>query len=66
MNALAVALSQLEAERIHLSSKLAKINDALAALKTNGVRRKRRMSPAAIARIRAAQKARWAKWRKAK
>lgn len=58
-------LRQLQGERNRLSAQLDQINNALAALHVKGGRRKSRLSAAAIARIRAAQKARWAKWRKA-
>jgi len=60
-----VALRQLEEERAHLSAQLEKINKAIGALNNGRVVGKRRISAAAIARIRAAQKTRWDKWRKA-
>jgi len=66
MSALTVALRQLQKEHRSVSTRLAQVNHALAALKAKGVRRKRTMSAAGIARIRAAQKARWAEWRKGK
>lgn len=55
---------QLNRERTRLQAKLDNIGAALAAL---GKKRSktRRLSAAAIARIRTAQKARWAKWRRA-
>lgn len=59
-------LRQLQRECESLSAQLEQINNALAALNAKGARRKRTLSAAAIARIRAGQKARWAKWRKAK
>ncbi|HMK22797.1 MAG TPA: hypothetical protein VK466_10715 [Terriglobales bacterium] len=60
------ALRELERERARLSAKLNSIEKALSALKaTGGGRQKRRLSAAALDRIRAAQKARWDKWRKA-
>jgi predicted RNase H-like nuclease (RuvC/YqgF family) len=60
------ALKQLQQERIRLSAQVEQINNAIEALKGRGTRLKRRISGAAIERIRAGQKARWAKWRKAK
>ena len=63
---LTAALRHLERERNHLSKQLAQVNDALSALDAKKVRPKRRMSAAAIARIRAAQLKRWAKWRKSR
>jgi hypothetical protein len=60
------ALKQLQLERVRLSAQIEQINNAIEALKGRGTRRKRRISAAAIERIRAGQKARWAKWRKAK
>jgi 50S ribosomal subunit-associated GTPase HflX len=59
-----VFLIQLERERNRLTAQLSQIENALSALNVRGAGEKRRMSPAAIAKIRAAQKARWAKWRK--
>jgi hypothetical protein len=59
------ALKQLQLERLRLSAQIEQINNAIEALKGRGTRRKRRISAAAIERIRAGQKARWAKWRKA-
>jgi hypothetical protein len=59
------ALKQLQLERVRLSAQIEQINNAIEALKGRGTRRKRRISAAAIERIRAGQKARWAKWRKA-
>ena len=59
------ALRELERERARLNAKLRSIEKALSALKESGGGiRKRRLSAAAINRIRAAQKARWDKWRK--
>jgi hypothetical protein len=60
------ALKQLQVERVRLSAQIEQINNAIEALKGRGTRRKRRISAAAIEGIRAGQKARWAKWRKAK
>jgi len=60
------ALKQLQLERVRLSAQIEQINNAIEALKGRGTRRKRRISAAAIERIRVGQKARWAKWRKAK
>jgi len=59
------ALRELERERDRVSTQLESINKALSALKKGGGGLKRRLSAAAIGRIRAAQKARWNKWRKA-
>jgi hypothetical protein len=67
MTSLNTLVGQLQAERARLSAQLANINAALAALKMRGAaHRKRRLSAAAIARIRAAQKKRWADWRRRK
>jgi Skp family chaperone for outer membrane proteins len=64
MTSLNAVLHQLEGERSRLTAELANLNKALAALGQRGQSRgKRRLSAAAIARIRAAQKKRWAKWR---
>jgi hypothetical protein len=60
------ALKQLQQERIRLSAQVEQINNAIEALKGRGNRGERRISGAAIERIRAGQKIRWAKWRKAK
>ncbi len=69
MNVKAV-LAQLEKERSQLETQLRRIRDALSALRGVGnlnsrQGRRRTLSRAAIARIRAAQKVRWSKWRKA-
>jgi hypothetical protein len=56
-------LNQLQRERKRLHEELDNVSRALAALGRKHKRRK--LSAAAIARIRAGQKARWAKWRKA-
>jgi hypothetical protein len=61
-------LVALEQERTRLSSELESIGKAIAALRLPGSARtgqRRKLSPGALARIRAAQKLRWAKWRKA-
>ncbi len=61
-------LAALEQERTRLSSELESIGKAIAALRLPGRGRtgqRRKLSPGALARIRAAQKLRWAKWRKA-
>jgi hypothetical protein len=68
---LAGVVSQLRSERERLTKELSRVDGALKAISdltgTNGARRPRRaLSPAARRRIVAAQKARWAKWRKAK
>jgi outer membrane murein-binding lipoprotein Lpp len=60
------ALKQLQRERARLSAQVEQINNAIEALKGRGTRRKRRISAAAIERIRVGQEIRWAKWRKAK
>jgi hypothetical protein len=61
------ALAQLQQERTRLKSQLEKINIAVSALTEVGKKSRTRgtMSAAARIRIAAAQKARWAKWRKA-
>ena len=66
---LSSVLHQLQQERRRLTSQLESLSNALSALGAIGRRRMRmsagrRMSASAIARIRAAQKKRWAKWRK--
>jgi len=67
MTSLNDVLRQLEGERSRLTAELANLNKALAALGQRARSRgKRRLSAAAIARIRAAQKKRWAKWRQAR
>jgi hypothetical protein len=58
------ALRELERERARLNTELESIEKALSALKQGGGKQKRRLSAAALGRIRAAQKARWDKWRK--
>lgn len=60
-----LALRELERERARLNAQLQSIEKALSALKHGGAQPKRRLSAAALGRIRAAQKARWEKWRKA-
>lgn len=62
-----MAVKQLEKERGRLTAELERINKALAVLgasRFDGQSRRRKLSAAALGRIRAAQKARWAKWRK--
>lgn len=54
-------LSQLEQERIRLTSQLDNLNHALSALNGKGPSRRGTMSLAGRARIAAAQRARWAK-----
>jgi hypothetical protein len=56
-------LKQLQREHARLAAQLAQINQALSALGSEGGART--ISPAARRRIAAAQKLRWAKWRKA-
>jgi hypothetical protein len=65
MTKFATVLKHLEQERIRLTSRIDQVGKALVALTGRSMIRKRRLSATAIARIRAAQKARWAKWRKA-
>jgi hypothetical protein len=70
MDNLKTVVTQLEAQSRYLKAQLQRINQAIAAL--SGVNstgrpprsRRRKVSPAALANIRAAQKARWATWRK--
>jgi hypothetical protein len=62
---LIAVLRHLDQERTRLSSQLNQVGYALTALTGSNIVRKRRMSAAAIARIRAGQKARWSKWRRA-
>lgn len=63
---LAALQRQLQQERSRLTAQLDCVNQALRALTgaAGSLRRRGKMSAAGIARIRAAQKARWAKWRK--
>jgi hypothetical protein len=56
-------LKQLQRERARLAAQLLQVNQALGALGSAGKGRK--ISAAARRRIAAAQKLRWAKWRKA-
>lgn len=63
-------LAQLDKERGQLEAQLRRIGGALSALRqvgrpAAGRGRRRKLSRAAVSRIRAAQKLRWAKWRKA-
>jgi hypothetical protein len=59
-------LNQLEQERNRLTSQLERLNNAISALSgTRITTRKGPMSAAGRRKIAAAQKARWAKWRKA-
>jgi hypothetical protein len=62
---LTAVLRHLERERTRLTSQIDQIGNALAALKRGGTAKRRTLSAAARARIRSAQKARWAKWREA-
>jgi hypothetical protein len=69
MSDLSTIIKQLERERDHLQSQIAKLGNAMALFsgprgKTSAVRKVRKLTGSARARIRAAQKARWAKWRK--
>jgi hypothetical protein len=67
MSNLTSILNQLQQERSHLTARLERLDTAMSALsgtsKTGS--RKRMMSAASRRKIVAAQKARWAKWRKA-
>jgi len=70
MSDLSTIIKQLERERDHLQSQIAKLGNAMALFsgargKALAGRKKRKLTAMARARIRAAQKARWAKWRKA-
>ena len=65
MSNLNTVRKQLQQEHSRVSAELERINHALAALNSKNLPRKRKLSASAIARIRAAQRARWAKWRKA-
>lgn len=56
-------MKQLQRERARLAAQLSHIEQALSALGADG--RARKISSAARRRIAAAQKLRWAKWRKA-
>jgi hypothetical protein len=62
---LTLVLHQLNQERSRLASRLNNVSKALAAFggSRGSTRTRRKLSGAAIARIRAAQKARWQKWR---
>jgi hypothetical protein len=59
---LTAVLKNLQRERARLAAQLEHVTKAIAAL---GVRSSRRLSRGARNRIADAQKARWAKWRKA-
>jgi hypothetical protein len=59
-------LKQLQQERSRIVARVKRLDAAVAALRVStkgGTGRKHRLSASAIARIRAAQKARWAKWK---
>ena len=58
-------VKQLEQERNHLSTQLERLNNALSALNPSGNSAGRKVSAAGRRKMAAAQKARWAKWRKA-
>lgn len=60
---LTAVLKNLQRERARLAAQLEHVTKAIAALGAPG---SRRLSPGARNRIAAAQKARWAKWRKAR
>jgi len=64
MSTFSAVLAQLEQERAQLTSQLTALSSALAILNGStsyGATRRKTMSPAARARIAAAQRARWAK-----
>jgi hypothetical protein len=63
MTNLTSILNQLEEERNRLSSQLENLTKALSALDVTGPSRPGRMSAAGRARIAAAQRARWAKFK---
>ena len=64
MHKVTVFVQQLEQERARLALQLERIDTALRALRGTGIRKRRKLSAAAIAGISAGQRARWAKWRK--
>lgn len=71
MPKLTAVLKQLRKQQHHLTSNLERVEEAIAALSgvDGSVRRKgraRNMSAAGRARIVAAQRARWAKWKRQK
>jgi hypothetical protein len=71
MAQLAQVILSLEGERNRIQNQLARVTSALSALnglatKTSVGSKRRRMSASARARVVAAQKARWTKWRRAK
>ena len=64
MSNISQALTQLEQERTRLTSQIEAVQNAISALNGSGSNRTagaRKLSPAARARIAAAQRARWAK-----
>jgi hypothetical protein len=66
MNDLTAVVKLLELERNRLSAQLERLNDAVSVLhRIGGNPAGRSLSAAGRARIAAAQRARWAKWRKA-
>jgi hypothetical protein len=62
MNELSNVLAELRSERNRLNQAIASLEE----IGTNGTRPKKSMSAAGRARIAAAQKKRWAKWKRAK
>ena len=70
MNNFSFVLKALEQERGRITAELERLNSAIAVLKGTTSKRRginrvaRRISVAARNRIAAAQRARWAKWRK--
>jgi hypothetical protein len=70
MTYLAQVVGRLEGERKRLQNELERITNALSALnglgtKASTVPKRRTLSASARARIAAAQRVRWAKWKKA-
>jgi len=63
MTNLSLAMRELEHERDRLVAQLVQVNRAISVLQKRG---SRAMSAESRQRIAAAQKARWAKWRKSK
>jgi hypothetical protein len=69
MSTFSAVLAQLEQERAKLTSQLTALSSALAVLNGStsyGATRRKTMSPAARARIAAAQRARWARAKNSK
>lgn len=69
MSNITTALNQLEEERTRLVSQISAVRNAISALNSSGskgVPGPRKLSAAARAKIAAAQRARWAKFKKSK